>query len=59
MYNVFEDKMFIKIMKNGDSYSLAIYNNNTKVISSINKIDSSDYELLSDLSYSNLEILRY
>lgn len=50
-----EDKVSIKIMKVGDSYSLAISNNNGKVISSISKIDNPNYELLSDTSHFNLE----
>ncbi|MGL9703082.1 hypothetical protein [Wolbachia endosymbiont of Cimex lectularius] len=50
-----EDKVSIKIMKDGDSYSLAISNNNGKVISSISKIDNPNYELLSDSSHFNLE----
>ncbi|WP_265017015.1 peptidase M2 [Wolbachia endosymbiont (group B) of Endotricha flammealis] len=41
-----EDKVSIKIMKDGDSYSLAISNGNGKVISSISKIDNPNYELL-------------
>ncbi|RDD35763.1 hypothetical protein Wcon_00069 [Wolbachia endosymbiont of Cylisticus convexus] len=35
-----EDKVSIKIMKDGDSYSLAISSGNGKVISSISKIDN-------------------
>ncbi|WP_410541959.1 surface protein-related protein [Wolbachia endosymbiont (group B) of Xanthorhoe designata] len=50
-----EDKVSIKIMKDGDSYSLAISNGNGKVISSISKIDNPNYELLSDSSHFNLE----
>ncbi|WP_244953450.1 hypothetical protein [Wolbachia pipientis] len=50
-----EDKVFIKIMKDGDSYSLAISSDNGKVISSISKIDNPNYELLSDSSHFNLE----
>ncbi|WP_253301897.1 peptidase M2 [Wolbachia endosymbiont of Psylliodes chrysocephala] len=49
-----EDKVSIKIMKDGDSYSLAISNGNGKVISSISKIDNPNYELLSDSSHFNL-----
>ncbi|MGL9717149.1 MAG: peptidase M2 [Wolbachia sp.] len=49
-----EDKVSIKIMKDGDSYSLAVTNNNGKVISSISKIDNPNYELLSDSSHFNL-----
>lgn len=49
-----EDKVSIKIMKVGDSYSLAISNENGKVISSISKIDNPNYELLSDSSHFNL-----
>ncbi|MGL9762459.1 MAG: hypothetical protein ACR5LB_10090 [Wolbachia sp.] len=47
--------MSIKIMKDGGSYSLAISNNNGKVISSISKIDNPNYELFSDPSHFNLE----
>ncbi|WP_264330757.1 hypothetical protein [Wolbachia endosymbiont (group B) of Erebia ligea] len=50
-----EDKVSIKIMKDGDSYSLAISSDNGKVISSISKIDNPNYELLSDSSHFNLE----
>ncbi|GFY65169.1 putative surface protein [Trichonephila inaurata madagascariensis] len=52
-----EDKVSIKIMKDGDSdsYSLAITNDNGKVISSVSKIDNLNYELLSDSSHFNLE----
>jgi len=50
-----EDKVSIKIMKDGDSYSLAISNGNGKVISSISKIDNPNYELLSDSSHFSLE----
>lgn len=50
-----EDKVSVKIMKDGDSYSLAISNGNGKVISSISKIDNPNYELLSDSSHFNLE----
>ncbi|WP_264735820.1 peptidase M2 [Wolbachia endosymbiont (group A) of Rhinocyllus conicus] len=51
-----EDKVSIKIMKDGNHYDLAISNNdNGKVISSITKIDNLNYELLSDSSYFNLE----
>ncbi|OCA06374.1 peptidase M2 [Wolbachia endosymbiont of Trichogramma pretiosum] len=50
-----EDKVSIKIMKDGDSYSLAISNGNGKVISSISKIDNPNYELLSDSSHFGLE----
>lgn len=50
-----EDKVSIKIMKDGDSYSLAISNGNGKVISSISKIDNPNYELLSDSSHFRLE----
>ncbi|TVS91324.1 peptidase M2, partial [Wolbachia pipientis] len=49
-----EDKVSIKIMKDGDSYSLAISSGNGKVISSISKIDNPNYELLSDSSHFNL-----
>ncbi|MDM8335381.1 hypothetical protein QUS22_03170 [Wolbachia pipientis] len=52
-----EDKVSIKIMKVGDNYSLAISNNNGRVISSINKIDNTNYELLSDSNHFNLETL--
>ncbi|OAL99982.1 MAG: peptidase M2 [Wolbachia endosymbiont of Dactylopius coccus] len=48
-----EDKVSIKIMKDGDSYSLAISSGNGKVISSISKIDNPNYELLSDSSHFN------
>ncbi len=48
-----EDKVSIKIMKDGDS--LAISNGNGKVISSISKIDNPNYELLSDSSHFSLE----
>ncbi|WP_349967529.1 peptidase M2 [Wolbachia endosymbiont of Armadillidium arcangelii] len=51
-----EDKVSIKIMKDGDSYSLAISSGNGKVISSISKIDNPNYELLSDSSHFNLEM---
>ncbi|WP_264337823.1 peptidase M2 [Wolbachia endosymbiont (group B) of Dolichovespula media] len=50
-----EDKVSIKIMKDGDSYSLAISNGNGKIISSISKIDNPNYELLSDSSHFRLE----
>nr|WP_246433128.1 peptidase M2 [Wolbachia endosymbiont of Spodoptera picta] len=50
-----EDKVSIKIMKDGDSYSLAISNGNGKIISSISKIDNPNYELLSDSSHFSLE----
>ncbi|QJT95077.1 peptidase M2 [Wolbachia endosymbiont of Diaphorina citri] len=50
-----EDKVSVKIMKDGDSYSLAISNGNGKVISSISKIDNPNYELLSDSSHFSLE----
>lgn len=50
-----EDKVSIKIMKDGDSYSLAISSGNGKVISSISKIDNPNYELLSDSSHFNSE----
>ncbi|NSX83246.1 peptidase M2 [Wolbachia endosymbiont of Atemnus politus] len=50
-----EDKVSIKIMKDGDSYSLAISNDNGRVISSIGKIDNPNYELLSDSSGFSLE----
>lgn len=50
-----KDKVSIKIMKDGDSYSLAISSDNGKVISSISKIDNPNYELLSDSSHFNLE----
>lgn len=46
-----EDKVSIKIMKDGDS--LAISSGNGKVISSISKIDNPNYELLSDSSHFN------
>ncbi|WP_341819481.1 peptidase M2 [Wolbachia endosymbiont (group A) of Brachyopa scutellaris] len=48
-----EDKVSIKIMKDGDSYSLAISSGNGKVINSISKIDNPNYELLSDSSHFN------
>ncbi|MGL9681964.1 MAG: hypothetical protein ACR5K2_03200 [Wolbachia sp.] len=47
--------MSIKIMKDGGSYSLAIFNNNGKVISIISKIGNMNCKLLSDPSYFNLE----
>ncbi|MDR2548286.1 MAG: peptidase M2, partial [Rickettsiales bacterium] len=47
-----EDKVSIKIMKDGDHYDLAISNKEGKVISSITKIDNLNYELLSDTSVS-------
>lgn len=50
-----EDKVSIKIMKDGDSYSLAISSGNGKAISSISKIDNPNYELLSDTSGFSLE----
>ncbi|WP_423349100.1 peptidase M2 [Wolbachia sp. wLmal] len=48
-----EDKVSIKIMKDGDSYSLAISSGNGKVINSISKIGNLNYELLSDSSHFN------
>ena len=48
-----EDKVSIKIIKDGDSYSLAISSGNVKVISSSSKIDNPNYELLSDSSHFN------
>ncbi|WP_395463192.1 hypothetical protein [Wolbachia endosymbiont of Cantharis cryptica] len=51
-----EDKISIKIIKDGDSYSLAISNDNGKVISSISKIDNLNYELLSDTNSFSLEV---
>lgn len=52
-----EDKVSIKIMKDGDHYDLAISNNdNGKVISSITKIDNLNYELLSGTSGFSLEM---
>ncbi len=51
-----EDKVSIKIMKDGNHYDLAISNNdNGKVISSITKIDNLNYELLSDTNGFSLE----
>ncbi|WP_353277866.1 hypothetical protein [Wolbachia endosymbiont (group A) of Agelastica alni] len=51
-----EDKVSIKIMKDGNHYDLAISNNdNGKVISSITKIDNLNYELLSDSNSFSLE----
>ncbi|MDR2978380.1 MAG: hypothetical protein LBU56_03095 [Rickettsiales bacterium] len=50
-----EDKVSIKIMKDGDHYDLAISNKEGKVISSITKIDNLNYELLSDTSGVSLE----
>ncbi|GFR32023.1 surface protein-related protein [Trichonephila clavata] len=50
-----EDKVSIKIMKDGDHYDLAISNKEGKVISSITKIDDLNYELLSDSSGFSLE----
>ncbi|WP_410542597.1 hypothetical protein [Wolbachia endosymbiont of Tetranychus urticae] len=50
-----EDKVSMKIMKDGNSYSLAISNGNGKVISSISKIDNPNYELLSDSRHFSLE----
>ncbi|MBR9983551.1 MAG: peptidase M2 [Wolbachia endosymbiont of Homalodisca vitripennis] len=51
-----EDKVSIKIVKDGNHYDLAISNNdNGKVISSISKIDNPNYELLSDSSHFSLE----
>ncbi|WCR57832.1 collagenase [Wolbachia endosymbiont of Ctenocephalides felis wCfeJ] len=50
-----EDKVSIKIMKDGDHYDLAISNKEGKVISSITKIDNLNYELLSDTSGISLE----
>ncbi|MDG7055834.1 MAG: hypothetical protein LJD31_04925, partial [Wolbachia endosymbiont of Menacanthus eurysternus] len=47
-----EDKVSIKIMKDGNHYDLAISNKEGKVISSITKIDNLNYELLSDTSVS-------
>ncbi|MCM1001349.1 MAG: peptidase M2 [Wolbachia endosymbiont of Melophagus ovinus] len=47
-----EDKVSIKIMKDGNHYDLAISNKEGKVISSITKIDNLNYELLSDTSIS-------
>ncbi|WP_341810045.1 peptidase M2 [Wolbachia endosymbiont (group A) of Apotomis capreana] len=52
-----EDKVSIKIMKDGDSYSLAISSGNGKVINSISKIDNPNYELLSDSSHFNSELV--
>ncbi|MDR1139862.1 MAG: hypothetical protein LBJ80_02250 [Rickettsiales bacterium] len=49
-----EDKVSIKIMKDGDHYDLAI-SKEDKVISSITKIDNLNYELLSDTSGVSLE----
>jgi len=50
-----EDKVSIKIIKDGDHYDLAISNKEGKVISSITKIDNLNYELLSDTSGVSLE----
>ncbi|MCA4775278.1 peptidase M2, partial [Wolbachia endosymbiont of Mansonella ozzardi] len=50
-----EDKVSIKIMKNGDHYDLAISDKEGKVISSITKMDNLNYELLSDTSGVSLE----
>ncbi len=50
-----EDKVSIKIMKDGNHYDLAISNKEGKVISSITKIDNLNYELLSDISDFGLE----
>ncbi|QOD37960.1 peptidase M2 [Candidatus Wolbachia massiliensis] len=50
-----EDKVSIKIMKDGDHYDLAVSNKEGKVISSITKIDNLNYELLSDTSGVSLE----
>ncbi len=50
-----EDKVSIKIMKDGDHYDLAIFDEKGKVISSITKIDDLNYELLSDTSGFSLE----
>ncbi|WP_250778537.1 hypothetical protein [Wolbachia pipientis] len=47
-----EDKVSIKITKDGNHYDLAISNKEGKVISSITKIDNLNYELLSDTSVS-------
>lgn len=51
-----EDKVSIKIVKDGNHYDLAISNSdNGKVISSITKIDNLNYELLSDTNGFSLE----
>ncbi len=50
-----EDKVSIKIMKDGNHYDLAISNKEGKVISSITKIDNLNYELLLDISDFSLE----
>ncbi|GFQ82684.1 uncharacterized protein TNCT_725041 [Trichonephila clavata] len=50
-----EDKVSIKIMKDGDHYDLAISDEKGKVISSITKVDDLNYELLSDTSGFSLE----
>lgn len=51
-----EDKVSIKIMKDGDHYDLAISGKKGKVISSITKIDDLNYELLSGTSGFSLEM---
>lgn len=50
-----EDKISIKIMKDGDHYDLAISDKSGKVISSISKIDHLSYSLLSSKDGFSLE----
>lgn len=50
-----ENKVSIKIMKDGDHYDLAISNKEGKVISSITRIDDINYELMLDTSGFSLE----
>ena len=49
-----EDKVSVSIAEIGGKYSLAIVNDNSKVISNISNIDNLNNELLSDSSHFNL-----
>ena len=50
-----ENKIFIKIMKQGDDYNLVISNEQGKVINSVSKVDNLNYDLLSHSGNLNLE----